>query len=392
MLTNQRVFAAWPTSETRIPVMVDFFAWYPPNDVSTMLSIGRQRSLTLPQELAERAPGQRVMQLRWLFVYEADVRRYGADPVAILENGFVPIGRTIRMLRPMCNMLKRQNLIPDAVWIDTESGFDCWTLSADQFNRVYASSRARANMPASIRNLTPADYSWTRQGYQQNIIAFNRWTAGIMTQAIRRALIDSGLFVFNTPNGPYVPPICRYTGVAPTWPVYDPNGWPLMQTSIDGRTSNTFFYNFGGNRATVNRTHDYRWNLLVDICNWGRSFMHRANGIFWPLVSQPVYYHNSPWYFEQIIAHLSRLGVTTNNGNGWIFWNEHDDSVAMAGQGQIVYETLARHDQPFPVQRDLPQLELDCDQIETAGYVTTYEDFLTNMGLPAPSGAGAGNP
>ena len=389
-MTNQRVFAAWPTTESRIPVMVDYFAWYPPNDVQMMLALGRQRATTLPDELAARPAGQRVMQLRWLFVYEADIRRYGADPVSILANGYVPVGRTIRMLRPLCNALKRRNLIPDAVWIDTEAGFGLYDMSMDQLVSVFSNPRTRANMPARLRSINPTtDFFVSAPGYQQNIIDFNRWTSAIMTRAIRAALVDSGLFVFNTPNGPYIPPMCRYGGVSPSMPVYDPHGWPLFPTSIDNKTSNPFFYYTGGNRVS-NRAHDFRWNLLVDICNWGRSFLRRADSLFWPLITQPITYHNSPWYFEQIIGHLSRLGVTTNNGNGWIFWNEHDSSLGMAGQAQMVYETIARHDQPFPVQRNLPLLELDCDQIETAGFVTTYEEFLNRMGLP--TGAGAGTP
>lgn len=378
-MPNQRVFAAWPTQDSRIPLMIDFFSWYPRDDISAMLALGRQRARSLPTELAEREPGQRVMQLRWLFVYEADVRRYDADPVTILENGFVPIGRTIRMLRPLCNALKRRNLIPDAVWIDSEAGFGYWDITPEQLTRIFASPRARANMPATLRSVgdPSVDFHWSTQGYQTRILEFNRWTAGIMTTAIRRALVDSGLFKFNTPNGVVIPPMCRYTGTMPTWPVYDPHGWPLLSTGIDGRTSNPFFYYSGGNRVTNQRVHDFRWNLLVDVCNWARSFMARPNGLFWPLITQPTTYHNSTWYFEQIIAHLARTGVTSGNGNGWIFWNEHDSSYP--GQPQIVYDTLMRHADNYPAQRALPEIPMDVDQIETAGFVTTYEEFLTRM-------------
>lgn len=360
--------------------MVDFFGWYPRDDVRMMVALGRQRARTLPAELAARPPGQRVMQLRWLFVYEADVRRFGADPIQILERGFVPIGRTIRMLRPVCNALKRQNIIPDAVWIDTEAGFQYGNLNWDLLAQIFANPRIRANMPASLQNVGDplVDFHWTTTGYRDRIIAFDQWTASMMTNALRRSLIDSGLFKFNTPNGIVIPPMCRYGGTLPTWPVYDPHGWPLIPTSIDAKTSNPFFYYSSGNRVSYQRFHDYRWNLLIDICNWARSFMSRQDGLFWPLVTQPSTYHNSPWYFEQIIAHLARTGVTSGNNNGWIFWNEND--AQFPGQPTLLYDIIMRHAGNYPAQRSLPELQMDTDSITTGDFTTTYADFLANIG------------
>lgn len=377
-MNYQRVLSAWEHFEPRIPRMVDFFAWYERDNVAMMLETGRQRALTLPDELAALPPGQRVIQLRWLFVYEAQVPRYHSDPVGLLERGYVPTARTVRMLRPLSVALKKRNLIPDAIWIDTEAGVSYWGMSDDQMRDLFSRPRARAKMPPSLRSLDyDRDFNWYNPNIRTLVHDFNVWCTNLMTRALKAALVDSGLFTFNTPSGRYVPPMCRYIGMNVGFPIYDPNGWPMINSSIDGRTTNMFQYQLLGYRYNE-RVHDPRWNLLIDIINWTRSFLNKPNSLFWPLVQQPKLYY-SDWYFEQMIAHMARTGVTTPNGNGWIYWNEHDTTPQMTGQATKFYEAIARHDQNFPVQRNLPPIELDADRIETAGYVTTYTDFLNNV-------------
>lgn len=377
-MTFQRAYAAFPTTDARIPVMVDCFAWYDQSDLRTIRSMGELLRYNVPANLAERPPGQRVMQLRWLFVQEAYVRTHGADALSIFENGgWVPTANTVRLLRPMCNELKRQNIIPDGIFIDTEAGFSIFNLPPEELQRIYASPRARAAMPARIRNLNPATaFHYQTPGYQANINRFNSWTNTFVTKSLRKALIGSGLFTFNTPQGKRTPAMVRYTSMAPTFPIYDPHGWPQTNGSIDGKTSNTFIYTNNGARYAF-KVHDWRWNLMIDMINWCRSVMRRPGGAYWPLVVHPQIFHNSHWYCDQLVAHFARTGVNLSNGCQWIFWNEHD--AYYVGEPTAFANMLDRHNEPWPALRNLDEIPLDADFIQTAGYTTTYAEFITRM-------------
>jgi hypothetical protein len=76
-----------------------------------------------------------------------------------------------------------------------------------------------------------------------------------------------------------------------------------------------------------------------------------------------------------------RNGINyTTNKCAFIYWNaytrEQNDPI-MAG-------ILQRHDLFYPLQRQLPEIPMDVDQVTTADFTTTYADFLTNVASVIP--------
>lgn len=371
-------------------MMADYMMWYPQALPDWIPGIAQQRATLCCDQLERMPPGERVIQIRWMFMYEGYVRRWNVNPVPIFEQGFIPIGRAVRYLRPLGAELKRRGLQVDAIWVDTEAGFTSWNLDMSHMQAIYGSTRARATMPRQIRNFSPNDFLFASPNFRTATREFNRWTELLMTRAVRNALTQGGLMWQITPQGTKRRiPIVRYTGVAPTWPTYDNHDWLRFNTSPDGTTSSTFFTIYNGTRYDV-RMHDRRWNALCDWLNVARSTLARPGGMFWPLVNQPVTYFNSPWLFEQLVAHLARTGVNWSNKNAWLYFNEQEDLYV--GQSTVLWDIIARHDEAFPVQRSLPEIQLDCDSITTAGFTTTYEDFLNNIDAPVMAGDGGVNP
>lgn len=366
--------------------MADMFCWYPRGDVPTMLSIAQQYKDITPPQLEAMPEGCKVMQIRWLLMYEGYIQRWNADPVTVFEQGFIPVGRMIRMLRPVAAEIKRRRITLDGIFIDSEAGFSWDNMRAGDMDRIYASPRARAALPPRLRNLRMSDFHWSQPNYKEHITNFNRYASLLVTRAIRKIVYDTGLFTVRKPNGErYTPPIARYTGVGPTFPTYDLNGWPQFNGMIDGKTSCTNFWIYPGNRY-AGRVHEPGWNQFIDAVNYARSFLSRPGAKFWPLVNQPSVYHGHTWIFEQMIAHLARTGVNWANKNGWIFFNEND--AAYPGQPTMLADMLDRHSEAWPVLPGLPEIPMDADVVETAGFRTTYEDYLAN----APVGGLVGSP
>ena len=78
------------------------------------------------------------------------------------------------------------------------------------------------------------------------------------------------------------------------------------------------------------------------------------------------------------MQHLLAMGVDT-----FILWNPsprfNPNAVVT---DNWMEDWLSRHQRvTTPQLRDLPQIPIDADVIETNGYVTTYEDFLQNMNI-----------
>lgn len=292
------------------------------------------------------------------------------------------------MIRPFARGLKQRGLFLDGIYSNCEGGFSFWMLNHDQFKRIYKSSKARANLPPALRNLRPEQLTWGNPEFdREKGIIWNRWNQLMLTRAMRRVLVDSGLFALpRKPGGPLVqPPIMNFNWWYASWPIYDPNGWPLHGTpALDYKTSCPGCYFSMGARYGHVRTHHPYWNTLIDQINWIRSAMFRPDGRVWPVILQPktsnfwqpygISLH--PWLVEQMVAHFARAGANWKNRCGYIYFN-HQDWLRPESD-PILVDIMKRHDYGFDRQR-LREIPMDCDEFETAGFVTKYEDFVNEV-------------
>jgi hypothetical protein len=373
---HNRIFSTEDSFHPDIVKMPQHLGWWPAGHPETIPQIARERAGTVSEAMQALPVGKRVVFLRWVLRYES-YTDFGADPTLIFEQGGLRLARAISMLRPFGMELRRRGIHLDAVWTDNEGGSSTWQLTPEQIQGIYASSKARAKMPPGVKALRPEMFSWTHPNYRNAVVTFNRYATQLMCQSLRQVLVGAGIFVSPPSAGvaPRVPPTGNYNVYAPTWPVYDYNGWPIASFSLDGRTSSPSCYLSPGNRHNSGRVHDPRWNALADCINYVRSCMRRPGAVLWPTIAWPSYQH--PWLFEQMIAHFNRTGVNTAGGGGYIYWR--DVWVNAAVEDPLMVQIFNRHDQPFPVQRNLPEVQMDCDSITTGTYTTTYADFLANM-------------
>jgi hypothetical protein len=115
---------------------------------------------------------------------------------------------------------------------------------------------------------------------------------------------------------------------------------------------------------------------MVDWINMVRSCMARPGAGVWPIMTWPTY--TNAWVFEQMFAHMARTGVNwTTNKCAFIYWREGWTNAAV--EDPMFAAIAARHDQAFSPQRNLPAIPMDVDTISTAGFTTTYADFVANV-------------
>lgn len=391
MLKYARLFNLSTSSEADITPMPNFMGWYPKNDLRYLRSAAQFYAGQVAEKVEQLPPGYRVMQARWVLQYEGAMSEpYGADPLPVFENGGFFVGRNIMMYKPLGELLRARGLFLDAIYIDFEAGFSFWNLDLAGFRRIFASAKARANMPPNIRSLRPEQITWGHPEWNLAAgVRWHRWQSLLIIRAMRRIFLETNLYNLpRKPGGPPVQPqVMNFNYISPTWRIYDENGWlqsPFPQ--VDNRTSCRAFYFSPGGRY-VNRSHHYLWNSLIDYCNWTRSILSRADARFWPVILQPL--RVNPWLMEQLIAHCTRTGCNwAGSRSAFIYFSEWGHIANQADP--IMVDIMRRHDQPFPRQQTLPEIPLDSDRIETAGFVTTYEDFLNNVTPDAINGGGNG--
>jgi hypothetical protein len=130
---------------------------------------------------------------------------------------------------------------------------------------------------------------------------------------------------------------------------------------------------------------DQRWNRIIDALNRTRSTA--GPGLVTPWIAAPGYWRNDGWVGENLIDrefglfdilmdHMLAMGVDT-----FILWNPEPRFNPLAERADAyVDQWLADHPVASgPQLRDLPEIPLDSNSIETNGIVTTYEEFLEVM-------------
>ncbi|MBY0311651.1 MAG: hypothetical protein K2W85_06260 [Phycisphaerales bacterium] len=360
--------------------MALWLGWYPQGQPEVIANYAPDRANLTCAALEALPPGHRCLLLRWVLIYES-YHEYGADPVAVFERGGFPVSKNIRFLRALGREIRRRGLTVDGIYMENEGAPNSWALSVAQMSAILASPAARARMPQFLRNARPSDFDWQSPNFQRTVQAFNNYGGLMLARALRQITVDSGIFRLAPGPGraPVQPPTVNFNFGAPTFPVYDENGWRLQNLTVDRVTSAQGLYLGSGRYFTENRVHHGIWNGLINSINVIRSCMRRPNAKVWPTIAWPSRVH--PWVWEQLIAHGVRTGVNwTMGNNAWLYWRE--PWLDGAAEDGLAAEIMGRHDQPFPVRRDLGEIPFDCDQFETAGYVTTYTDFMNEV-LPS---------
>lgn len=388
MLQHARAFALMPCYSDQIPRMVTYTARHDQGVTASITSAASFNRDVMPYWVARMPAGARIIQARWILVRETD-GAYGGSLMKMLQRGRYDVSPDVRMLRPVANELRRQGLTIDGIFVDNEGGFPSFTISPDQFRAIYSSARIRSRMPSQVRSIPVERLFWGAPTFDYAAAhVWNAWNQDLLARAMRDVFINSRLFhaVRGPGEAPTPPVVNNYNWVFPTRPCYDYNGWPFQQTTpIDGVTSNWNEYFSTAGQRFRGRTHDIMWNKLIDICNIARACLAGPGRRFWPTIAQPI--RNNPWLWERMIAHLTRTGVNwTATKSAFVYFNEWDYLGPQSDP--LAAQILARHDQPFPVQRSLPEIPLDSDTLDTAGYVTTYAEFLDNVPLTPLTDAG----
>lgn len=379
MLQHARAFALLPCFSDDIPRMVTYTARHEQGVTASIVNAASFNRDVMPYWAARMPAGARVIQARWVLVRETD-GGYGGSLMKMLQRGRYDVGPDVRMLRPVAKELRRQGLTIDAIFTDNEGGWPVFNITHDQMRAIYSSARIRSRMPPAVRSIPVDRLLWSTPTFDYAAAhLWNTWQADLLNQAMRDVFINSRLFhaVRGPGEAPTGPIVNNFNWCNPARTAYDDNGWPFSSvTPIDGVTSNWGQYFGGVGGRYRGRTHDVKWNQLIDFCNIARACLAGPGRRFWPTVVQPI--RNNPWLWERMIAHLTRTGVNwTATKSAFVYFNEREDLGPQADP--LAAQILARHDQPFPVQRNLPEVPLDSDTLETAGYVTTYAEFLDNV-------------
>lgn len=377
-MLHNNVFTTETPTNNELTKMPQWWGWYPAANPDWIPDLASQQAWRMANELEALPPGKRVLFPRWMMRYES-YQPYGANPLNLFENGHWKASRMIQFLRPLGRELRQRGIHLDGVWTDNEGGATAWELNPQQLTSILSSPKARSKMPPAVKALTPSMFTHGSAPYRNAMITFNRYAHLLHCRSMRLVMVDSG--VFRTRRGPgqplVQPPTSNFWISAPTWPCYDYNNWPINSFSLDGRTSSPSCYLTFGGRHLAGQQHDPRWNALIDQVNLCRSCMRRPGALFWPTLSWPN--HVNPWLFEQMIAHYTRTGVNaTAGGCGYIYWRDPPVSNGNV-EDPLVVQIFNRHDQPFAVQRNLPEIPQDVDTFTTAGFTTRYTDFLNNV-------------
>ncbi|GEM_PF-1147062 len=376
MLQNLRVFSENPPQSPELIELVDISTFYP-KEIGYRGSIEacKERIPQIIEKLRSRPIGERAVEMKFLLAYEMYPDK-GCDPLAVMEKGEVDVSRTIAMLKPLSKELKKRRIPIDVMYLDNEGGFGYYELKQTGLRKIFRSARAKRLMPPECRVLNPDDFNSNSPNFIAAKTAWDVYAVKLKYDALRKVIVGSGLFdIKPSKSQPAVrPSAMNFWSVAPSFPIYDYNGWRLDYTSLDGISSGPSCYvgNYGS--RFDNRQHHPIWNNMIGMINQVRSCLGRPNARVHPVLSNPSFC--APWIWEQMVAHMVRSGISwTGAQNAFIYWNANSPTT----EDPIAAQIMLRHDLNIPAQRNLPEIQLDTDIIQTGNWTTTYEEFLDNM-------------
>lgn len=383
MLQHLRCYSEYDSPAAPIVTpLIRIDMWYPKY-------IGRYGSIRMMKDrlatqiakLQAAPQGERAIMLWWLLTHETYVAK-GADPMAVYETGKVQTARSIEMLKPLGDELDRLGIPIDLIFIDNEGGYGYYDMGQRWIRKVMRSSRARAKMPAATREVNPEDCVPSSPRFVEAVNAWDVYALKLKYDALRKVTTQSGLFDVRLPgsNTLMKPSSVNFWSMNPTFKIHDFNGWELNNsTCLDGRSSGPQCYLGMNGSAYTPYQHHWLWNEFITYLNHVRSCLGKPNSVVHPVLPHPL--RCSAWLQEQMIAHMVRNGINyTTNKCAFLYWNAYSREQNDA----IMAEALQRHDLFYPLQRRLPEIQFDVDQVTTGDFTTTYADFLTHVASVIP--------
>jgi len=281
-------------------------------------------------------------------------------------------------------------IVPDYIVADMERGIGFWSIPLAQrrdfFTQIMSpTSQLSETLPESMRNVTVDQLMNYRD--PQGSIALNDYN----TFASRfRANLIHNVFenAFETAYGRYIP-ISNYKDLYQSFSLRHYTNRPLPLASSGGISAPVAYLDLRTENSPryANTQKDQRWNRLIDALNKSRS----AATIGWvtPWISSPGYgrFGADTWartnqldaenqIWSMMMDHMLAMGIDT-----FILWNPGPRFNPNARTSDdFIDQWLAEHPRASSVQlRNLPEIQLDAEFIETNGVVTYYQDFLDAM-------------
>lgn len=362
------------------------------NMIETVLLDPRAGSPTqLANRIAARvrANPQRKIGLRyWKELRSADRDPFDiSDPAELWQrhgyrDGMEPYWQAV------ADHLKQLGITPDYLVQDLELGVRYWEIPVEERTRFFTElfagrDRVGDNLPAEVFSVpvetfldrnNPAGHA-AREAYEQAAVDMR---TSIISETMHQPFVRA--------YGQVIPH-SNYKDILPSFEVTRFNAKPWYPTTIHGISAPpTYLVDYGPNVKYGRMEKIARWNHLIAMINTLRSAA--ANGPVHPWVSAPGHgrhgsgtwgrladFDEECWLWDNFMNHVLAMGIDTI-----IMWNADSswgNSTAMQGDrymDQWFGGKTAHHELLV-----LPEIPFDADQIETNGYVTTYQDFVRNV-------------
>lgn len=288
--------------------------------------------------------------------------------------------------------LAAQGVRPDYLIFDQEEGVGFWNIPQAQRRAFFAElldpARPVSNeLPESMRGLSVDDFmnyrsSAGRDAYND----YNQFATEFRAKLLRRIFYDA----FEREYGVTIP-TSNYRDLIAGFPVFYYTGRTAPVATVAGVSAPVTYLDTRGEDGVryQNMQKDQRWNRLIDKLNAVRS--SAQPGLTTPWIAPPGYGRNGPdtWartaeleeekaLWNELMQHMLAMGVDT-----FILWNPgtrfNQNAIAI---DDWMDDWLREHPVVSTTQlRSMPAIPLDADQIETNGYVTTYDEYLSFMGI-----------
>ncbi len=286
--------------------------------------------------------------------------------------------------------LRQRGITPDYIVQDLEAGVRLWDVPADDrvsfFSEIFEHRhQLSSRLPAVIFSVDVDTFVNTRNPAGDlargayDTAAF-RMRADIIRETMHQPFVD----VYGRAI-----PHSNYNDMLPAWEVRRHSGDPWVTSTIHGISAPSTYLVDYSNASIYSRLEKRaRWNHLITVLNSLRSAA--ATGPVHPWISPPGYGRfgadswareaqiaEERWLWENFMNHCMAMGIDT-----YILWNPGPTVNPLAASSDRYMDgwfsdKLAHHE----LLSSLPPIPFDADRIETNGYVTTYADFTSKVGV-----------
>ena len=283
--------------------------------------------------------------------------------------------------RRLYTSLARLGVVPTFLIFDHEDLFNYWNWREFGKQRTDAAriqlmrdtlNRLGSQRPDYLRDVTAEGFIGSHPQWRTTVDVWNRFSFDLTYEAMRRAAVDTATDAFGR-----VIPATNFNGMLPSFTVYDYNGWPLRR-DWDGFSdwSAPACYLAGTGIRYSALKKGQAWGRFVDNMNYVRSCLARSERVA-PWIAGPTAAaeENSrlpksaqQWLWREQVLHMRWMGVNT-----LLYWNPFEPEST--GDTALATRTFADAQNIPAERREVYEIALDADEIDSAGYVTTYADF-----------------